>query len=76
MSKVREMKVSDQFRKAIDASGMSRYRIGQLLDVDKSILSRFMTGKGGLSMDVLDRLGGLLKIKVTAGVKTKPRKTR
>jgi hypothetical protein len=56
---------------------MSRYRIGQLIDLDKSVLSRFMAGKSGLSVDVLDRLGELLKLRIVAGAKVKPgRKAR
>jgi ribosome-binding protein aMBF1 (putative translation factor) len=70
------MKVSDQIRKAIDASGMSRNRINILIDLDPSIMSKFMNHKGGLSMEVLDRLGDLLKIKITSGVRGKPRKGR
>lgn len=64
-------KLSDQIRRAINESGMSRYRIGQLIELDKSVLSKFMAGKSGLSVEVLDRLGDLLKLKIVAGVKAK-----
>lgn len=63
------MKVSDQIRRIIDASGMTRYRIGKLLEVDNALMSRFMNRKAGLSMEVLDKLGELLKIKLSAGAK-------
>ncbi len=58
--------ISDQVRIAIDASGLSRYRIAKELAVSESTISRFMNGKGGLSMEYLDRLGLLLGLKVTS----------
>ena len=56
---------SDQIRGAIDSSGYSRYAICKRIDVDQSTMSRFMNGNGGLSMDVLDRLAGLLGMRIT-----------
>ena len=48
--------LSDQIRKAIDASGKSRYRIAKDLEVSEATLSRFMSGERGLTLKVLDRL--------------------
>ena len=59
--------VSDQLRAIIKASGMSMYRIAQLIELDKATLSRFMAGKMGLSMEALDRLGALLNLEVSTG---------
>jgi transcriptional regulator with XRE-family HTH domain len=56
--------VSDQIRRAVDASGLSRYRIAKEIDVSQATMSRFMSGKSGLSMEVLDRLGELLGLKL------------
>lgn len=67
----RNDKLSDQLRRAIDASGMSRYRICALIGLDKSVMSRFMAGTSGLSVETLDRLGELLELRVVAGVKEK-----
>ncbi|MGD0461920.1 MAG: helix-turn-helix transcriptional regulator [Tepidisphaeraceae bacterium] len=59
--------MSDQIRRAIDASGMSRYRICKEIGIPQSTMSRFMSGKLGLSMEVLDRLGALLGLEIVAG---------
>ena len=51
---------SDQIRTSIDASAYSRYRICKEAGLPESTMSRFMTGKGGLSMEALDRVAALL----------------
>jgi hypothetical protein len=68
------LKVSQQIRQLVLTSGMSRNRICSQIELDPAIMSRFITGKGGLSMECLDRLGDLLDLRVSAG--TKPRKTK
>jgi plasmid maintenance system antidote protein VapI len=57
-------KLSDEIRDAVDASGMSRYAIAKALAVAESTMSRFMSGKGGLSMEYIDRLAALLGLHV------------
>lgn len=59
-------KLSDQIRAAVDASGMSRYRICQEIGLSQAAMSRFMAGKSGLSMDSLDRLADLLGLAVVS----------
>ena len=66
----RRMKLSDQVRRAIDASGMSRYRICQKTGIDQGAMSHFLARHRGLSMDSLDRLADLLELDIT---KRKPR---
>ena len=61
---------SDQVRDAVEASGMSRYAICKAIGLPQSAMSRFMTGKGGLSMDTLDKLAELLGFYVA----TRPRR--
>ena len=56
--------LSDQLRHAIETCGKSRYQVSQETGIDQATLSRFMTGKGGLSMPVLDRLGAYLGLQI------------
>lgn len=67
-------KLSDQIRQAIETCGKTRYQIGQETDIDQATLSRFMSGKGGLSIPVLDRLGEYLGLNITT--ESKPRKAK
>jgi transcriptional regulator with XRE-family HTH domain len=58
----KQIKLSDQIRRAVDASGISRYRICKDLGIAESTMSRFMAGLGGLSMEYLDALADLLEL--------------
>jgi ribosome-binding protein aMBF1 (putative translation factor) len=62
----RRATLSDQVRRAINGSGMSRYALCKEIELSQSTMSRFMAGKGGLSMDMLDRLGLILGLKIVA----------
>ena len=62
----RRVKLSDQVRRAVDASGLSRYRISKELGVAESTMSRFMSGQGGLLLANLDTLADLLDLNITA----------
>jgi transcriptional regulator with XRE-family HTH domain len=55
-------KLSDEIRRAVEASGRSRYAICKELGILQSSLSRFMSGKGGLTMASLDALAELLDL--------------
>jgi ribosome-binding protein aMBF1 (putative translation factor) len=65
-------KLTDQLREAIDSSGMSHYRVSKEIGLDQSTLSRFMSGKAGLALNTVDRLGELLGLKLV--VTSKPEK--
>ncbi len=67
MAKKRSNLVSDQLRKAIDDSGMTRYRIAQETGISETALALFYNGQRGLSMKALNALGEFLKLKITLG---------
>lgn len=56
--------VSDQIRAAIETSGLTRYRIWKKTGIDQAVLSKFMLGQRGISMESLDKLGELLHLEV------------
>ena len=60
MSK-RRPKLSDQIRAAVEASGLSRYRIAKQLGIAESTMSRFMAGSG-METEHLDALADLLDL--------------
>lgn len=54
---------------------MTRYAICKAIDLDQATMTRFMQGKGGLSMKVLDDLADVLGIAAVSR-KTLPMKKR
>jgi transcriptional regulator with XRE-family HTH domain len=62
MASMGRTRFSDQIRAAVDASGMSRYRICKEIGLSEAAMSRFMSGKAGVSLAVLDRLAELLTV--------------
>lgn len=56
--------LTDQLRQAIDASGLTRYRIAQETGVSESALSQFYNGHRGLSMEALNALGECLNLTI------------
>ncbi|MCH8151485.1 MAG: helix-turn-helix transcriptional regulator [Planctomycetes bacterium] len=72
----RRVKLSEQIRRAVKASGLSQYRISKELGVSESTISRFVSGKGGLSMEYLDALADLLGLNIAATRKRRHRKGR
>ena len=69
-SMARRKKLSDQFREAIDASELSRYRICMETDIDQGAMSRFMAGKMGMTLERLDRVADLLDLRIESGPRT------
>jgi integrase len=66
MSMATDYRITEQLRKAIRNSGLSGYRICKLTGIDKSALSRFTSGERGLSMENMDAIATLLKVKLAA----------
>jgi plasmid maintenance system antidote protein VapI len=58
--------LTEQLRDAIDASGMSRYRICKEIGLPESTMSHFMAGKCGLALATVDRLSELLGLRIVA----------
>jgi hypothetical protein len=54
--------ISDELRAAIKASELSRYAISQATGIDQAVLSRFVAGKRGLSLESVDAIGKLLEL--------------
>jgi ribosome-binding protein aMBF1 (putative translation factor) len=52
--------ISDQLRRAIEQSGMSRYRISRETGINESVLSRFVHSETSLSLETVDSLCALL----------------
>lgn len=64
MARKKPMTMSDQMRELITNCGETRYRISQKTGLSESMLSKFATGRQGLSMAALDVLGAYLNWEV------------
>ena len=56
--------VLDAIRKAIEASGETRYRLWKVTGISQSHLSRVMRGEAGLSVENLERLAEALELEI------------
>ncbi len=63
----KRVKLSEQVRKAVNASKLSRYRICQLAGIDNAVMSRFMAGDVGMRMATLDALAEVLELNIVTG---------
>jgi len=57
--------LSDQLREIIEGGPVTRYRLSKEAAVDASQLCRFVKGKGRLTTDSLDRIGEVLRLRLT-----------
>ena len=57
--------LTDQLRQLIEAAEISRYQLWQQTGIDQAVLSKFVNGKGGLSMESLDKIGEVLDLQIT-----------
>jgi hypothetical protein len=68
-------RLTDQLRKAIDDSGLTRYRISKETAISEATLSKFYLSQRGLSMEALDALGECLQLTIVLGRKLKSKGT-
>jgi transcriptional regulator with XRE-family HTH domain len=61
--------LTDQLRKAIEDSGLTRYRIAKETGISESALAQFYNGHRGLSMEALNALGECLELTINLGRK-------
>ena len=54
----------DQLRREIERCGLTRYRISKLTGIDNAVLSRFMSGKVGMSMDSIGCIFDALDLEI------------
>ncbi len=71
--KPRYVSISDQLRQVILDCGQTRYAICKATGIGQDVLSRFIHGERGLSMEVLDTLGEYLGLRIVAD-KPRPKK--
>ena len=66
--------LSEQFRQAIAASGITRYEIAKATGVSQSTLSKFMLRQRGISVEAMDAVGLLLGLRLSATNKKRTQK--
>jgi transcriptional regulator with XRE-family HTH domain len=64
MPKKRKQKVTGQLRAAVDADPRSRYELANLVGMQQSAMSRFMSGERGLSIEALESLCEVLGLEL------------
>ena len=67
--RTRKLTFADEIRTAITESGLSHYRICKETGIDKGAMSRFMSGKVGVTLDALNRIATVLDLHVVTGKK-------
>lgn len=61
---VERLDFEDQLRREIERCGLSRYRISKMTAIDNAVLSRFMSGKVGMSMDSIGCIFDALDLEI------------
>ena len=64
----------DQIRRAVEASGETRYAIAKASGVSQGQLSRLVSGERAMTVDTIERLADYLGLRITIEPKSKPRK--
>jgi transcriptional regulator with XRE-family HTH domain len=66
--------LSEQLRRAITTSGLSRYEISKATGVSQSTLSKFVLRQRGISIEAMDSVGKLLGLAIVRSKKKQPTK--
>jgi hypothetical protein len=64
--KAKHSPISEQLRQVILDCGETRYAISKATGIGQDVLSRFIHGERGLSMEVLDKVGEYLGLGIAA----------
>ena len=67
---MKSMKVTDQLKRLLEESPVSRHRLCLLSGVDAGCLASFIAGRRGMSMESLDALGEVMGLTLTASKAT------
>jgi transcriptional regulator with XRE-family HTH domain len=66
-----KVKLSDQLRQEIEKADISQYELARRVGLDKSVLSRFMHGKSGLSVQNIDLIAEELELELKKKIQSK-----
>lgn len=58
-------KLVDAIRRAVEASGKTRYRIAKESGVSAGQLSRLVNGERGMTVDTIERLADYMGLRIT-----------
>ena len=75
MARTRQ-KFSDQLRQEIERADKTRYQISMETNIAQSTLSRFIHGKGGLSLESIDLICQCIGAKLVEGTTSTKRPKR
>jgi transcriptional regulator with XRE-family HTH domain len=57
-------KLSDQVRRAVENSHLTQHAVARATGISEPLMSRFLSGKNGLSMAYLDKLADYLQLDI------------
>lgn len=67
--------IPDQLRAIIRARGLTAYELARAIDTAPSVISRFLAGERGLTLDTFDRLAEALHLRLIETSRPSPRST-
>ena len=57
--------LAETLKRAINKSEMSRYEIAHKADVSEAVLSRFLSGERGITLETAGKIAKVLKLQLT-----------